>query len=76
MQAVCTEAFCYPLDLEGFDEEDDSNDDAAETGPSLGFSNLDSSALKVEIWSPIAALLKAGDWTPTYFVLTTVLSRG
>lgn len=75
MQAVCTEAFCYPLDLEGFDEEDDSNDDAAHTGPSLGFSTLDSSALKVEIWSRIATLLKAGDWILTNFVLTNVLSR-
>lgn len=43
MQAVCTEAFCYPLDLEGLDDKEEEDE---QNSSSLGLSNLDSSALK------------------------------
>lgn len=48
VQAVCTEAFCYPLDLEGLDTKDEEEDE--QNSSSLGLSNLDSSALKVSLF--------------------------
>lgn len=47
VQAICTEAFCYPLDLEGPDESTEEGQSEAEDASSLGLSNLDSSPLRV-----------------------------
>ena len=68
MQAVCAEAFCYPLDLEGLDDNEEEDE---QNNSSLGLSNLDSSALKAH---PPGEKCSCDAWQFSGQLLRTVLA--